>query len=440
MPRSIPGFQDRHRHLITNAAWLLADRGIRMVGGLFVGIWVARYLGPDPFGLLNYALAFIGLFSAFATLGLDRLVIKEVVLHPEARDEVLGTAFALKLAGGLLAQAAAVAAAHLVRQDSRVTLMVAIVAGTALLQAFDVVDFWFQAKVRSRLTVIARNGAFVVFLGVKVALILTEAGVTAFAIAMLAEAALAAAGLVFLYRRGGDNPFAWRFARERAAALLGEGWPLLVAYMAYLIYAKIDQIMLGSILGDKALGLYSAALKIAEIPVAVLLIVGSTLFPKLVELYEADRPRFFRWYSDITGVMTWSAMAFLGGAWLAGPYLVDVLFGPEFGESGRVLIYQAAGLVFVFNGGLRSAFLTITGHQRILSVTTVLAAVLNVGLNALLIPRYGIYGSAGAGVAVQAVSLFLLNALTRPTWPLFRIQLQALLLFPLILRIPVRRK
>jgi len=287
--------------------------------------------------------------------------------------------------------------------------------------------------------VIARNGAFVFFSAIKITLVLAKAPVTAFAIVVSGESALAAVALVVLYARQSERILAWRFDRTRAMGLMRDGWPLLVAYMAYLIYAKIDQVMIGSMLGNQAVGIYSASSKISEIPVAVMLIVSASLFPKLVALYENDRERFFKWYSDITGALTWGALFLCLFLFLFGNHLVRLLFGPPFQEAASILNYQAVGLIFMFNGTFRSAFLTISSHQKILSATTVFSALFNVGLNFFLIPRFGIYGAAAAGVCVQALSLMLLNAATRQTWRIFRIQLVGLLLLPFLYRVLTRK-
>lgn len=75
------------RRYFANTSWLFAEKILRMVVGLFVGVWVARYLGPERFGLLSYAQSFVGLFSAFATLGLDEIVVRELVKDESKRDK-----------------------------------------------------------------------------------------------------------------------------------------------------------------------------------------------------------------------------------------------------------------------------------------------------------------------------------------------------------------
>ena len=79
------------RRILGNMGWLMVDRMVRLGMGLFVTVWVARYLGPAQFGSLNFAFAFVSLFGTAATLGLDGIVVREVVHHAADTHEILGT-------------------------------------------------------------------------------------------------------------------------------------------------------------------------------------------------------------------------------------------------------------------------------------------------------------------------------------------------------------
>jgi O-antigen/teichoic acid export membrane protein len=85
-----------------NTAWLFSEQILRLIAGFFVGVWVARYLGPEKFGLFSYALAFVFIFQGIAKLGLDGIVVRDLVQEPEKRDVYLGTSFWLKLLGGII--------------------------------------------------------------------------------------------------------------------------------------------------------------------------------------------------------------------------------------------------------------------------------------------------------------------------------------------------
>ncbi|MCR4321033.1 MAG: oligosaccharide flippase family protein, partial [Candidatus Brocadiaceae bacterium] len=141
------------QNILVNTGWLFADRILRMGVGLFVGVWVARYLGPEQFGLYSYALAFVSLFGAFATLGLDGIVVRDIVRDPACKYETLGTAFVLKLIGGSLTFLLVIIAISLLRPHDRLThWLVGITAVGMIFQAFDTIDFWFQSQVKSKYT------------------------------------------------------------------------------------------------------------------------------------------------------------------------------------------------------------------------------------------------------------------------------------------------
>ena len=87
------------RKYFANTSWLLGERVLRMAVSLFVGIYVARYLGPERYGLLSYALCFVWLFSAFLDLGHREIIVRELVLYPEQRNVILGSAILLRFSG-----------------------------------------------------------------------------------------------------------------------------------------------------------------------------------------------------------------------------------------------------------------------------------------------------------------------------------------------------
>jgi PST family polysaccharide transporter len=231
---------NRLRGIVANIGWLFADRILRMGVGLLVGVWVARYLGVQQFGVFNYATAFVALFSTLSTLGLDAIVVRSIVREPEKRTEILGTAFWLKLFGGLAALVLAVSSIILVRHDDQLTIsLVAILSSVGIFQAFDTIDLWFQSQVQSKYTVIAKNTAFVITALVKVALISFNAPLIAFAWAGLGEVSLGAIGLIVCYRVRGYSPWLWPWSLPLAKTLLKESYPLILSGLTIAILNEL---------------------------------------------------------------------------------------------------------------------------------------------------------------------------------------------------------
>ena len=187
--RFLPDFirskiEGRHylQNVISNSGWLFFDNVLRMGVGLFVGVWIARYLGPNQYGQLSYALAFVLLFSSLANLGLDSIAVRNIVRDSSRKDEILGTVFVLKLIGGATAFGVTMVAILLLRPADHLTQwLVGITAAGMIFQAFDTIDYWFQSQVKSKYTVISKNTAFLLISIVKIILIVVKAPLIAFA-------------------------------------------------------------------------------------------------------------------------------------------------------------------------------------------------------------------------------------------------------------------
>jgi O-antigen/teichoic acid export membrane protein len=235
--------------------------------GLLVGVWVASYLGPTQFGLLNYAIGLVSLFASAATMGLDTLAVRDSDRdrYPEGQEVTLGNAFILQLAGGIITLLLAVTAMALVNPKDSLTLwLVGIVAAGTMFQSFETINFWFQSQVQSQYTTVAKNSVSLLVAGIHIGLILVQAPMIAFAWVTLAEVALAGLAIALVYQNRGNNFKLWRVSWQRSKQLLQESGPLVLSSLAIFISSKIDMIMLGSV--DKTeLGYYAAAVKLWEI-------------------------------------------------------------------------------------------------------------------------------------------------------------------------------
>ena len=415
------------QQIATNVVWLLADRVVRLGVGLLVSVWVARYLGPQLFGVYNYAIAFVGLFGFVSTLGLDSIVIRDIVHAPQDAAEILGTTFILKLSGAVLTLIVSVGAVSVVRADDpAMPLLVGLIAAGTLFQAFDAIDFWFQSQVQSKYTVYARNTAFLLISGVKVGLILWHAPLVAFVAASLAEVALGAVGLVTAYRLTGQSIRRWRAGVARARSLLSASWPLILTSIAVWIYMRIDQVMLGSLADDRSLGIYSAAVRLSEIWYFVPGAIVSSVLPTIVRSKKLDEQLYYHRVQRLFNLMVLISYAIVIPATILADPLINLLYGPSYREAtGMFVILMWTGL-FVALGVAREAWTATEGLMRFSFATTIAGAIVNVVLNILFIPKWGALASAWATLAAQAVAVSFATLLYAPTRRIFVMQLKAL--------------
>lgn len=414
--------------IVENSGWLFADKLLRMGVGILVSIWVVRYLGPERFGQLSYATAFVGLFGAFASLGLDGIVVRELVRTPEDEGEILGSSFLLRICGGVATLALSCAAIVLVRPGQPESLLlVAILAGGTIFQASDVIDFWFQSRVQSRYPVLARNASFLTVSLVKVALILLRAPLVMFAWAALLELLLAAAGLWLAYRKRGHRPAAWQWAWSRCRSLLADSWPVILSGLSIAVYMKIDQIMLGELLDDQAVGIYTSATKLSEIWYMIPMIVVSSVFPALLRSREEDPGLYQRRVTRLFSLMAAISLVIALPVSLGSSLLVTALYGAHYQPAGPVLAVHIWASLFVFYGVAQGPWDLAENLTRLAMLRIVLGATANILLNLVLIPAWGALGAAVATVVSQSLAAVFLNLIHERTRPIFICQMKSLL-------------
>lgn len=421
----------RREHLLTaltNTGWLIAERLLRLGLGLFVWVWLARYLGPDNFGVYNYAHAFVGLFAVIAGLGLDGIVVREVVRGSTARYEVLGAAFVLKLIAGLFALVLAILSVSLLRpNDALMHWLVGILAAGMMFQSFSVIDLWFQSQIRAKYSVCARTLAFLVVIAAFVTLILKKAPLIAFALTSLAETVLAAGGLVVLYIATGYRIRDWRFNRVWAKTLIKDGWPLILSGLAITVYMKIDQIMIGEMIGGRAVGLYSAATRISEVWYFVPVAVVSSVFPTLIRSKQWNEELYLRRFQNLYDLMIWLALGIAIPTVLMSGGLVHTLYGPDYAAASTVLALHIWAAVFVFLGIATGKWYLAENMHFSLFRRTLAGGILNILLNFFLIPRYGINGAAIATLVSQAWAAYFHDLLDPATRRVFYMKSRSLL-------------
>jgi polysaccharide transporter, PST family len=415
--------------LISNILWLFADRIMRLGVGLLVSIWITRYLGPEQFGTLNYAIAFVALLVPISYAGLDNIVVRDLVREPESTNSIVGSAFLLKLVfGGAALVAALMSAAIFESGDPLMLALIAISATILLFQAFDAIDFWFQSHVRSKYSVLARNASFLTVAAIRLCLVLSGAPLIAFAIAAALEYALSALGLVVVYRLNGQRLADWSPTKARAAALFNTSWPVMLSAFAFAVSMRIDQIVVAEILGKAELGIYAAAVRLSEFWYMVPAVIIHSVAPALARAKKADAQLYRQRTQRLLNLMVGLAyLVALPTTFLAGP-LVRLLYGPEFAAAGPVLAVHIWGVLFMNIGGVHNLWIIHEGLTRYALLSTSIGALSSIGINLLLIPQLGPLGAAIAAIISYAITFTVVCLCYRPTRPLGKMMLKALAL------------
>lgn len=410
-----------------NSSWLLGEKILRMTVGLFVGVWVARYLGPEQFGLFSYAQSFVGLFTAIATLGLDGIVVRELVKDDSRRDELLGTAFYLKLTGAIVVLITLAVAVTFTSNDTYTNLLIFIIASATIFQAFNVVDMYFQAKVLSKYVVFANIATLFLSSILKIALILLQAPLIAFVWMVLFDSLILACGFIYFYlihfrhyrynckSRKKTSIKKLTFKKWIAVSLLKDSWPLILSGGILMIQARIDQVMIQEFRGSVEVGYYSVAMKLIEAMAFMPMLMKNSLFPAIQnaknqseELYQKRLLNFYR--LNFILFLVFSIPIFL-----FAESIVVKLFGQDYHPAGVLLSLLAIRLFFANMGVARSVYILCENFFKFSLITMAIGTVVNIIFNYLWIPNYGAKGAIVATIISFFITIYLVDIFHQKT-------------------------
>jgi O-antigen/teichoic acid export membrane protein len=384
------------KRYFANTGWMFFGQMFSLLVSFFIGAWLARYLGPENYGVLSYAVAFVGLFGFISSFGVDGVLSRELVRFPEQRDKLLGTAFGLKLFGGSLAIILAISSAFIFERNGLIRLLIILFTAPFILQSINVISTYFQAEVKSKNNVRALLSATLISSALKVLVIMLDKGVIWLIVVFALDALWQGIGFVIAYKRCGLKIMDWRFTKYFSGKILGESWPLMLASAAGFIYLRIDQVIIGALLGNYEVGIYAAAVKVVEVGYFVPVIICSSLFPAIInakkigeEFYHLRLRRFYLLMLGIPAIIAVPVTFF------AKPIII-ILFGPEYLPAVIVLQVYIWSSIGFFLGMAVSQYLLAENKSSFIFYINVFAMVVNIGLNLILIPTYGLLGAAFA--------------------------------------------
>ncbi len=432
MLKTIKNFQNHQGFMkyFKNTSWLFFEKMFRMLISLFVGIWVARYLGPEQFGLFSYAQSFVGLFATISTLGLDGIVVREFLNNKKNEYELIGTTFFLKLLGAMLVLFILSVAINFTSNDINTNILVFIIASSMIFQSFNVVDFYFQSKVLSKYVVYANVISLFISSLIKIVLIVNNAPLIFFAWIILFDSVILAFGYIAFYVKINSMAFIKKikFSKALAVSLLKDSWPLILSGIAISFYMKIDQIMIKEMLDSNSVGQYAAAIRLSEAWYFIPMVICSSLFPAIINAKNTNKELYYNRLQKLYDFMVLLSLLIIVPTLFLSNYIIELLYGHAYLQSGKVLALHIVGSVFVFLGVASGKWFIAENLQKYSFYRTFTGSIVNIILNYILIPLYGIYGAAIATIISQFIASYLFNATSKRLRYTFVLQTNAILL------------
>lgn len=412
---------------VKNAGWLIGGRVIQMLLSLVVGIITARYLGPSNYGLISYGSAYVVFFTSLCTLGLNSTMVKELIDRPDDQAQTLGSAIFVRLVSSVLAVGLVVGIVFLVDAGEPLTITVVALCSVGLVfRVFETFNYWFQSRYLSKVTAIITLIAYVATSAYKIVLLILGKDVRWFALATSFDYAVIAVLLFAAYRRHGGARL--KASVPRAGAMLKVSYHYILASMMVAIYGQTDKLMLKQMLDETAVGYYATATSICSMWTFVLQAIIDSVYPTILRLKKTDRAGYERknrqLYAIVFYVSCGVSLLFI----LFGDLAVEILYGEAYLPASDVLKMVTWYTAFSFLGVARNAWIVSEGCQKYLKYMYGLAAVMNVLMNALLIPLLGAVGAALASLITQIFTSIVLPLCFKPMRPNAKLMIDAIFL------------
>lgn len=401
--------------LVRNLLWLVGDKILRYAISLVVVVWTARYLGPENNGVLSYALAFTSFFGALVSFGMSTIGVTDLSKQPEREHSILGTATAIMSAGVVVSIVLQTILISQIRPGDTLMHTLVLIIGISYLvrPLHSAVSIFYQAKPDYKPIVITSNIAFITVSLLKVVALIyskdlnTLAAITAFEIVLLCIL------LTVHYQRTTSGVRLWKVERGLFFEYLKQGFPLFLSGLATDLYMRIDLVMVGDLHSNREAGIYAVAVNMVQIWYFLPVIVYNSVFPDIVRLYGQDiaqfRKKMQKWYNSMA-LLTYALC--LPVTFFA-PYIITLLFGEDYRESGYILSMLIWGAAFVNLGVPRNAYIYSYGYYRLQFEINMTSCVLNILLNFLLIPSYGAFGATAATLISYSYASFFSNFVYR---------------------------
>lgn len=388
--------------VIRNGKWMVGEQMVQLLISVVVSVLTARYLGPSNYGIINYCATYVAFFTSVCSLGLEGVLVRELVRHPEKEGTLVGTSLIMRLITGALSMGAISLILLIVDRGDTLIMTVGLLQSIVLVaRAFDVLDFWFQSKLRSKYVAIIKMISYFIVAAYKVFILATEKPVEWFAFTTSLDFCIIGALLVWIYFRNSGPRM--HFSFEIAKMLLRESYHFIISGLLVMFYSYMDKIMIEKMLGDAAAGHYSLGTTIFNYWAQVSLAIINAARPSIMEQHKSNKALYLKRTKQLYAVLWWSSILVAVFFTVCGRWIVPLLYGESYLPAVDALTITMWYAPLSVLGTARGIWVVCEGKNRYVKYFMVIGALVNLVLNIALIPLWGINGAAVATFVTQAV-------------------------------------
>ena len=394
-------------NISSSIVWQLTEKILRIFSGLFIGIWIAKYLGTHLFGVYSYIQSFVGLFVALTTLGLDGVVVREITKN-QNQNIYIGTALLLRLMGAvLLILILSVVMYFYPHEYSSLMMLYSLIF---IIQAGLVFEYYFQSRVQGNIIGKVKIASLSLGILLKVYVILTGGTLFDFITVLMVESGIVSFLLIMNYSKQ-ESLTNLKVRLRYSIDLLKTSWPLIFSGFIMSVYMKIDQVMLYNMLSAEMNGIYASAVRISDSMNFIPVIICNVVFPLIIKLKSKSTSKYRIATKSLHSLMLWGAILLASFFTIFSEIIIRNTYGIEYIEAASVLSIYTWASIPVFLGVSSTIWILNENLQKYKLIMDVFGALLNIALNLYLIPKYGVLGAAYATLISYSLTLVLVSSI-----------------------------
>lgn len=405
----------------------MGDYIFSLTASLIVGIAVARYLGPEMYGIIAFATAVYTLLVIIVSLGIDDIIMKDMLQHEERQGIIQGSALFVKSAAAFLVYGI-IFIYFLINYSGEKLYSVLIITGAVLFQPLSVFSCIFLINAQAKYTSIARMISYTLSSLLKIILIIFKAPVTYFAFAVFIDYAVLYLTVILMYKYKQYTVSGWHIDISYIKYILKSAVPLFAAVLFYTFYQKVTVIIISGMYSDYASGIYSAAARLTEIWYLVPAVLMTAFYPAVVKAKQISEEEYNKRIKTLFYVTTipFILMAFFAA--LLSPFIIKILYGEKYIESSIVLSLTIWSVPFISFYVISSKCFILENKVKHLLLRSALSFILIIFLGCILGSFYYLKGFSIAVVVSSFISFFLIDLFFKDTRELFFIKLSSMFL------------
>lgn len=389
---------------LQNTSWIVGANLVQMVLSFIIGMISARYLGPENFGVINYAAAIVAFFTSFASLGMEGVLVNEFTRKEYKSSEVLGTSLVIGLVSSIISSILVILLVGVLKHWDRLMIAVTFLQSlTLVFKAFNVFDYWFQSKLLSKYPSIIKCLSYIVMSAYKIFLLITNKSVVWFAFSLGVDTLFIALGLMICYfviEKGRIG-----FNGKLISHILVQSSPFIISGLVSVIYTQIDKVMIEQVLNDSTqTGLYSAALTVCTTWLFLPQAFITSARPVILGMKDRNDSRYIVRLKQLYSFIIWGCIVVASVITICAPIIIKILYGDAYAVAAGTLRIVIWYTVFAMIGTARGIWILCEKKNKYVWRYLIVGSIVNVILNACLIPYMGITGAALATVFAQFTS------------------------------------